>query len=135
MLKPLPRRQRGLAAVELALVLPLLLLLLLAMIEYGTLFWRAQQIGNAAREGARAGIRATATSGDVTAAVNAVMLAAGLDGSGFTTSLSADPASLAPGAGLTVTVSVPYTAIDLTGFPVPAPTSVVRATTMAKEGS
>jgi Flp pilus assembly protein TadG len=49
------RRQRGAAAVEFALVFPLLLMLVLAAIDWGWYFFIDQLVTNAAREGARAG--------------------------------------------------------------------------------
>jgi Flp pilus assembly protein TadG len=48
-------RQRGAVAVEFALVLPLLLLLVLGGIDYGYYFFVSEIAANAAREGARAG--------------------------------------------------------------------------------
>jgi Flp pilus assembly protein TadG len=51
-----PRRERAAAAVEFALVLPILLLLLGGIIDYGRFFFTQLQLTNAAREGARAGI-------------------------------------------------------------------------------
>ena len=50
------RNQKGAAAVEFAIVLPLLLLLVFGMIEFGLLFYNKQVITNASREGARDGI-------------------------------------------------------------------------------
>ena len=48
--------QKGATAVELAIILPLLVLLIFAMIEFGLYMFNRQVITNAAREGARAGI-------------------------------------------------------------------------------
>jgi Flp pilus assembly protein TadG len=48
------RGQRGNVALELALVLPLFLLLLGGVIDFGMLFWEKQVLTNATREGARA---------------------------------------------------------------------------------
>jgi Flp pilus assembly protein TadG len=48
-------RQRGVAAVEFALVLPLLLTIVLGAIDWGWFFFIDQLVTNAAREGARAG--------------------------------------------------------------------------------
>jgi Flp pilus assembly protein TadG len=42
----------GAAAVEFAIVLPLLALLLLGLVDYGVGFWEAMMVGNAARAGA-----------------------------------------------------------------------------------
>jgi Flp pilus assembly protein TadG len=47
---------RGAALVEFAVVLPLLLLLLVGIVEFGLLFYNKQVLTNASREGARAGI-------------------------------------------------------------------------------
>ena len=49
-------RQRGAAAVEFAVVLPLLVVLVFGMIEFGIMFYNKAVITNASREGARAGI-------------------------------------------------------------------------------
>lgn len=51
--------ERGAALVELAIVLPLLLVMLAGMVEFGLLFYNKQVITNASREGARAGIAHT----------------------------------------------------------------------------
>lgn len=50
------RGQRGAAAIEFAIVLPVLVLLLFGTIEFGLLLYNQQVITNAGREGARAGI-------------------------------------------------------------------------------
>jgi Flp pilus assembly protein TadG len=62
---PRRRRERGNIAVELALGIPLLLLLIGGMIDLGLLFWEQHVITNAAREGAR--VAAKATGVDATA--------------------------------------------------------------------
>lgn len=48
-----PRRQRGAALVELALVMVLMLLIAAATIEFGRAFWYADALTKAARDGAR----------------------------------------------------------------------------------
>jgi Flp pilus assembly protein TadG len=63
------RRERGAAAVEMALVLPLLIMLLGGIVDYGRYFWTQVQLTNAAREGARAGITGVTTA-EVTARIN-----------------------------------------------------------------
>ena len=132
---PARKRTSGIAAIEMALLLPLLLTLVFGMIEYGSLFWRGQQVANAARNGARRGVMAGATSTDVTSAVDQTMLASGMGATNYTvTQTPANPASLAAGGAFTVQVTVPYADIKLTGFPVPTPTQVIRSVTMSKEG-
>ncbi|OGQ80769.1 MAG: hypothetical protein A2289_16125 [Deltaproteobacteria bacterium RIFOXYA12_FULL_58_15] len=106
------RRNAGAAAVEFALVLPLLMLLVLGCIDWGVYFFRAQVITNAAREGARAGSLEISDGGlAASAATDAVttFLAAGL----------IDPAQAVivatPGAG-NIDVTVTYPGGSITGF-------------------
>ena len=49
----LPRGERGAALVEFALVLPLLLVVIAGIVDFGFLFQRYEVVTNAAREGAR----------------------------------------------------------------------------------
>jgi Flp pilus assembly protein TadG len=53
---PRHERARGVAAVEVALVLPLLLVVLFGIVDFGFMLQNKAMITNAAREGARAGI-------------------------------------------------------------------------------
>ncbi len=75
-----PRKQsRGVVAIEFALLLPVFLLLVLGMIDYGWYFFCDLSVSNAAREGARAGT--TVPSGDsqkAKATVLAYLQSAGL---------------------------------------------------------
>lgn len=48
--------QRGVAAVEFAIVLPILLIIFAGITEFGIAYYNKQVITNASREGARAGI-------------------------------------------------------------------------------
>lgn len=50
------KNQSGVAAVEFAIIVPLLILMALGSCEFGLLFYNKQVITNACREGARAGI-------------------------------------------------------------------------------
>ncbi|MHA1221536.1 MAG: TadE/TadG family type IV pilus assembly protein [Candidatus Heimdallarchaeota archaeon] len=50
------RDQNGATAVEFALILPLLILLIFGIIEFGLLLYDQQILTNACREGARAGV-------------------------------------------------------------------------------
>ena len=58
------RSERGQGLVELALVLPLLILLLAGTVDLGRAFFSYIEITNAAREGARAGSRMPCHAGD-----------------------------------------------------------------------
>lgn len=50
------KRQKGAAVVEFAVILPLLLLILFGIVEFGFLLYNQAMLTNASREGARAGI-------------------------------------------------------------------------------
>ncbi len=65
--------RKGVAAIEFAIVLPLLIFLIFGAIEFGLFFYNKQVLTNASREGARAGIVAgetRLTDGDITLVVN-----------------------------------------------------------------
>ena len=64
---------RGAAAVELALVMPIMLLVSFGAIKYGWLYLKAQQITNAARYGARVASRAGSTTDEVLDAIDALL--------------------------------------------------------------
>jgi Flp pilus assembly protein TadG len=123
------------ALLELAIVLPLALLLLCGILEYSWMFLKSQQVINSTRQGARVGARIDATATDIGAAIVATMTNAGLEDSGYSWSVSPeDPTTLAIGAMLTVAISVPYNNIDL-GIPlVPTPTNLTSTVTMVREG-
>jgi len=57
------KRERGAALIELAIVLPFLLLILMGIIEVGLLFYNQQVLTNSSREGARAAIARTTYDG------------------------------------------------------------------------
>ena len=54
------KEQKGASAVEFAIILPVLVLILFGTVEFGLLLYNQQVITNASREGARAGIVAQA---------------------------------------------------------------------------
>jgi Flp pilus assembly protein TadG len=109
------RRRRGQALVEFALVVPLFLLLLAGMIDFGLGLNASIAVSNAAREGARLGA-VDAVDADIVARVNTIMATY----PGLPTSVSAscthagggactlDTASTKPGSGDSVIVTVSY---------------------------
>lgn len=111
---PRGRRRRGAAALEFALVLPLLLVLVLGAIDWGYYFFVEQVVVNAAREGARVGtLQSNATLADALdnaqVACNFFITQAGLN-----SSLATCTPTTGPGPSIVVTAS--YTTGSLTGF-------------------
>ncbi len=129
--------KRGAAIVEMALVLPLLIALTFGLIEYGWLFLKAEQMSDAARQGARVAILPTGTNALATAAIANQMQLDGLGASGYTVAFTpGDVSTPASGSTITVTVTVPYPNIELVGIPlVPVPPTLTATVSMAKEGS
>ena len=72
--------ESGAELIEFALVLPLLLLVLLGIFDFGFLFQRYEVVTNAAREGARVAILPGYVDADVEARVNQYLTAGGLTG-------------------------------------------------------
>ena len=118
--------------VELAIVLPVLLLLTLGLIEYGWVFLRVSQINMAARHGVRTAVRPDSTPENVTAAVKAMMNDAGIQDSQYT--MTHTDLNAATGTPVTVHITVNYTELTLTGSGfVPLPDKIQGRGTMAKE--
>ena len=126
-------RRRGQSLVEFALVLPIFILLLAGMIDFGFGFYSYMTVINGARVGAReAAINPGDTSGAIESAVNAEVVA--LNSSLVTTSIQCETGSTwaacgtsndASGGTIAVTVSYAYHNI----WPLPfAPTIPMSST-------
>jgi len=131
--------QRGVAVLEVALVLPLVTMMFFAAMEYGWMLFRVQQVTNAAREGARRAILPGAIASDAQQTVTTQMTATSMGGSGYTTTLSPSSITgLAQGTQISITVQVPYTNVCLLGnmsLLAPfLPTYLHSSITMAREG-
>jgi Flp pilus assembly protein TadG len=127
----LSKFRRGAALVEMAIVMPVLLLITLGLIEYGWVFFRISQINQAARQGVRAAVRPDATGTQIESNVASMMNNAGL--THYTLSYS----DIAVGVGepVTVLVAVDYSKLTLTGTSwIPLPSTLKGRATMAKEG-
>jgi Flp pilus assembly protein TadG len=104
------RDERGAELIELMLVLPILLLIVAAIMDFGVLFMRYEVVTNAAREGARIAILPGYGDADVQARVADYLAAGGLTDTPTTTVTSA-VVEISPGGPTVnvVTVTVSYT--------------------------
>lgn len=112
-----PRRlQRGAAALEFAIILPFLVLILLGIIDFGVLMGAQTQISNAAREGARAGALTGLYSRAEGAAKNAISSMPGATNAGTTVTITCTTptgtacslADTTSDTGSTVKISIAY---------------------------
>ncbi len=71
--RPLAGGEKGNVTLEIAVVLPLLLLITAGIIDLGMLFWEKEVLTNASREGARAAARATIGGAPEKTSATAVM--------------------------------------------------------------
>jgi len=125
-------RERGGTAVEVAIILPVLVLIIFGIIEFGLLLYDQQVVTNASREGARAGI-VQADPRPGLAAINSVVNSYT---TGYLISLgTASPAVSLPtgpctvsGNNLIVSVTYPYAFLVLGNLGFRGPTLNARTT-------
>jgi Flp pilus assembly protein TadG len=111
------KREEGAAAIEFALLLPLLMLILFGIIEFGLVLYNQEVITNASREGARYGIvigSPRPTTGQIQGVVNTYLTNAGLNSGNA--SINVAGAQGASGSDLTVAVVYPYNFLVLPNF-------------------
>jgi Flp pilus assembly protein TadG len=131
------RDERGVAAVEFAIILPVLVMMLMGIIDWGFFFFFSESIVNAAREGARAGA-VQEDSGDTESTAQSVAeayLAGASIAVGTGANQATATASLA-GSDLSVTVDMDDFS-GLTGFLAPPliPSSITYTSTMRWENA
>jgi Flp pilus assembly protein TadG len=109
------RSEDGAQLVEFALVLPLLLLIVLGIAEFGFVFQRYEVLTNAAREGARIAVLPGYATADVQARVNAYLAAGNIPTTGSNPTIAVAPVAIAvaggpsmPGRRVTVTYTYSY---------------------------
>lgn len=101
--------ERGAAAVEFAILLPVLMLILFGIIEFGMIMYSREIITNASREGARSGIVQTTvkpTEAQIQAVVTNYLNGTGVDPN--VTQIDVVGEGLTAPNTLTVTVTYPY---------------------------
>ena len=120
--------KRGQSLVEIALVLPLLLILFLGIAEVGFFLFSHVQVANAARAGARYGtlckMNANCDGGaeyaDFTEVVESAVLneasALNMNGGNTTVNVQPDPLVVAAGSAITVTVTYTHTSPFVSHF-------------------
>ena len=110
------RQHRGVAAVEFAIVLPIFLLVIFGMIEFGRAIMVQQVLTNASREGARRATIEGATQTEVVSVVKTYLTNSSITGATTTVSPS-NLTTLGFGDSVAVTVNVPFAAISWTKSP------------------
>jgi Flp pilus assembly protein TadG len=101
-----PAARRGVAAAELAVCLPVVVLLVLATIEACTMIFLQQSLTAARYEGVRTALVKDATFTDVQAACNQILSDRRIDGAKVTVK-PANISALKPGDSVDVTVTAP----------------------------
>jgi Flp pilus assembly protein TadG len=131
------QNERGAAAVEFALLLPVLLTILYGIIEFGMIMYGREVVTNASREGARAGIIQVSpkpTSGQITTIATNYLTGTGINPSQVTIVVTgaggASPTMLTVTATYNYPWLVPYIPAVL-GLPSPLP--ITMSTTMRNE--
>ena len=104
-------KERGAVAVEMAMILPLLLLIVIGTIEFGRVLNVQVSLTQAAREGAR---HAAINYDDASLDVSGAALAAAPSLAGLGVGVANDASACATGANVTVTTNV--TLPSLSGF-------------------
>jgi Flp pilus assembly protein TadG len=120
--------QRGVAAAEFALILPVLLLILFGTIEFGMIMYSREVVTNAVREGARAGIvqgPPKRTEAEIIAIATTYLTGTGVAPADVTFTVTGE--MLASPNNLTVTATylyrflIPYIPTTVAGIPDPLP--------------
>ena len=130
------RREAGTSVVEMAIVLPLLLILCFGIGEFGIAYTQWQSLTNATREGARAGVvfRAPCDAATVTAEVQTTVDTfagmAGIPAGTITTTVTG--ACSGTGNPLTVATAYPHDYVALQALAGLAPTTNLRARTVMR---
>ncbi|MDA8745915.1 pilus assembly protein [Rubripirellula amarantea] len=106
-------RFRGVAVVELAICLPLLVFVLLGTIEACHMIHLKQDLSVAAYEGVRIGVLPGSSKTAIETQCNMLMEDRGIKG--YSITISSDPKTLTRGQPLTVTVAAPCTQNSLVG--------------------
>ena len=129
------RSESGASAVEFALLLPVLMMILFGIIEFGLALHRQAILTNASREGARLGIVQSIpaiTTAAVNAKIDTYLTAAGITPGSVTRNSPFPGVGGVTGTPVTVTLTLPYTYAVLPGLTSIAPTINLTAQTVMR---
>ena len=121
--------ESGASAVEFALLLPVLMVILFGIIEFGMALYRQSILTNASREGARLGIVQSVpaiTNAQINAAIDNYLTPAGIPPGNVTRTIVAGGNT---GTPVQVTLTLPYTFSVLPGLTSVAPLINITART------
>jgi Flp pilus assembly protein TadG len=103
------RNQRGAALIETAITIPMILLVSVAIFEFGRAYQTWQVLTNAAREGARVSILSDATDDQVTSAVRNYMTSGRLTGAATAAVVVERGVAFGPGTTASrITINYPF---------------------------
>ena len=128
------RFRRGAETIEVAIALPLVIIVIFCGLEYGWAVVRSVQLDYAARAGARAASLSGASSSDAEARVDEALQRIGIDSATVIVTPS-DLSSLPAGTMVKVEVEVPYADVRLVGLSglMPLPASIKGHASMVRE--
>ena len=121
-----PRRRGGMAILEMAIVLPMMLYLAMGMVEYGQFFYLKNLFQQAARDATRAAIMPNAAAADPTTAATRTLAEGGITfqpswmtmtditpigWGGSTLGVFTDCSTVPAGHGITLTIATTYGAL------------------------
>jgi Flp pilus assembly protein TadG len=125
---PSSSRRRGAAALELALVVPLFLVMICGTLETSRVCSVSEILTNVARDGCRVAVADRKTNSDAQARVTTLLSSAGI--TGYTIAITpANVTTSTVGDPITVTVSVPFGKVSW------LPISYVLSSSMTLSGS
>lgn len=130
------RQRRGAETIELAVTLPLLMVVVFTGFEYGWAVLKSIQLDHAAREGAREAALSGATIASVQDRVSTVLTNSGITPGAVSVTMNPnDPGSTSAGSSITVEVQADYAAIQLLGLDrlMPLPSILKGRASMVKE--
>ena len=134
MRRPGRRLARGAETIEVALTLPVVLLVIFCGFEYGWAMVRVVQLDHAARIGARMASMSGASVSEVESTVQDALHRHGIEGATVAVT-PGDLSSVQPGTTIDVEVHVPYSHVQLIGIGrlMPMPQNLRGHASMARE--